>query len=214
MGLKAIVIDDLTLIVNYEFWPLVHTLDAIHSLPLLETLSLAQICGRGHSTRMVSKNLRRVIFFRVRDIDIGTILKGQARLEYVHCAPKAYPIASQVCEAWLKLQELSLCVKMSAEWSRFIEEALDGGGLRNLRTISVDDMDSDSTLWKLTTVVSRYSIPVTSLRFLFTEEYRWDYRSTFGPSTLAHVFASLPNLEVLCVDQENSDDYYSVEGDP
>ena len=128
------------------------------------------------------------------------------------CA-EAYQIASQVAGTWVELQELSLAVKMSTEWFKVIEEALHGGGLRNLRTISIDGMNSESTLWNLMTMISQHSIPVTSLRFHFEEDDTWGYHTAFGPGTLAHVFASLPYLDIICVDQPNVDDYYSVEGD-
>lgn len=67
----------------------------------------------------------------------------------------------------------------------------------------MDGPYSIDILHALLDLLADYDIGVTSLRFLY-HSVHWTIMDEFGPITLRKVFTSLPKLEALCLDHENT----------
>jgi hypothetical protein len=68
--------------------------------------------------------------------------------------------------------------------------------------LSIDGPYSLAPLLGLMTALSGHQVPLTSLRFE-PEDPNCDIFAGFGPKVLEEIFQMFPNLEELCLDQED-----------
>lgn len=112
------------------------TLEAMRSLPVVETISLGRVIGprnREMTPPMTSNKLRSVIVAWADDIDVGAIIRNQLLLEYLHVEPCLYPPQPDlnIGIGWVELEQLSMGLDCGndldeawSEWIGIVETAL------------------------------------------------------------------------------------------